>query len=84
MKISEYFEIKSEMKIFIQLKFAANVSKKIIQINELNWKILCHAVIYLTLFECSSRTTKYLKILPKTVWEEKVENLGQVGFKIFE
>ena len=28
MKISEYFEIKSEMKIFIQLKFAANVSKK--------------------------------------------------------
>ena len=32
----------------------------------------------------SSRTIKYLKILPKTDWEEKVENLGQEGFKIFE
>ena len=82
MKISEYFEIKSQMKIFIQLNFAANVSKK--SLKSMN-KIQCHAVIYLTLFDCSSRTIKYLKILPKTVLEEEeVENSGQVGFQIFE
>ena len=50
----------------------------------IEFKIQCHAVIYLTLFDCSSRTIKYLKILPKTFWEEKVENLGQERFQIVE
>ena len=33
-------------------------------------KIQCHAVTYLN--------------FAKTVWEEKVENLGREGFQIFE
>ena len=35
-------------------------------------------------FVCPNRKIQYLKILPETVWEETIENLGQGGFKIFQ
>ena len=83
MKISEYFE-KNWNENFHSTQICCKCFEKKHWNQWIKLKIQCHADIYFALFDSSSRTIKYLKILPKTVWQEKVENLGQEGFQIFE